>query len=76
VSLKARSLSHVHLKPPFEKVTILRPRAGLGKQIGRASHPGNAIALMNAPMKYEPPAKKSHWQRKKEPWDSIDFLFS
>ena len=34
--------------------TILRPRGDQGKQIGRSSHPDDVIALMNAPMKYEP----------------------
>jgi len=44
----------IPLKPPFEKVTILRLRSGQPKQIGQSSHPGDVIALMNAPMKYEP----------------------
>jgi len=43
----------VPMKPPFERVTILRPSGNLGKRIGRASHPADAIALMNAPIKYE-----------------------
>lgn len=41
-------------KPPFEKVTILRPQGDQPKRIGRASHPDDIIALMNAPLKYEP----------------------
>jgi D-aminopeptidase len=44
----------IPLKPPFEKVTILRARSGQAKQIGRSSHPSDVIAMMNAPMKYEP----------------------
>jgi D-amino peptidase len=48
-----RSFGIIPLKRPFEKVTILRPQAGQPKQIGRSSHPTDAIALMNAPMKYE-----------------------
>jgi len=48
------SLGIVPLKPPFEKVTILRPRSGQPKQIGRSSHLSDVIALMNAPMKFEP----------------------
>jgi D-aminopeptidase len=47
----------VPLKSPFEKVTILRPRSGQPKQTGRSSHPNDVIALMNAPMKYEPVKK-------------------
>jgi D-amino peptidase len=43
----------IPLKPPFEKVTILRPQSGQPKRIGRSSHPSDVIALMNAPMKYE-----------------------
>lgn len=41
------------IKPPFERVTILRPSGNLGKRIGKTSHPTDAIALMNAPIKYE-----------------------
>lgn len=41
------------LKPPFERVTILRRQGNQPRQIGRSSHPGDGIALMNAPMKYE-----------------------
>jgi len=48
------SFGIVPLKPPFEKVTILRPQSGQPKQIGRSSHPNDVIALMNAPMKYGP----------------------
>ena len=40
-------------KPPFERVTILRSQGNQPKRIGRSSHPDDAIALMNAPMKYE-----------------------
>jgi len=43
----------IPLKPPFEKVTILRPRSGQPRQTGRSSHPSDVIALMNAPVKYE-----------------------
>ena len=41
-------------KPPFEKVTILRRHGDQPKRLGRASHPDDIIALMNAPLKYEP----------------------
>ncbi|MCX6898795.1 MAG: M55 family metallopeptidase [Verrucomicrobia bacterium] len=41
------------LKPPFERVTILRRQGKQPKQIGRSSHPSDGIALMNAPMKHE-----------------------
>jgi D-amino peptidase len=41
------------LKPPFERVTILRRQGKQPRLIGRSSHPGDGIALMNAPMKYE-----------------------
>lgn len=41
-------------KPPFEKVTILRPQGQQGRRIGRASHPDDLIALMNAPVQWEP----------------------
>jgi len=41
------------LKPPFERVTILRRQGTQPKRIGRSSHPSDGIALMNAPMKYE-----------------------
>lgn len=47
------SMGAVPLKPPFERVTILRPQKELPKRIGRSSHPDNFISLMNAPMKYE-----------------------
>jgi hypothetical protein len=42
------------LKPPFERVTILRKQGDQPKRIGRSSHPSDVIALMNAPLKYEP----------------------
>lgn len=41
------------LKPPFERVTILRSQGKQPRLIGRSSHPSDGIALMNAPMKYE-----------------------
>lgn len=41
------------LKPPFERVTVLRRQGDQPKRIGRSSHPSDGIALMNAPMKYE-----------------------
>ena len=41
------------LKPPFERVIILRRQGDQPKRIGRSSHPSDGIALMNAPMKYE-----------------------
>ena len=41
------------MKPPFERVTVLRRQGNQPKQIGRSSHPSDGIALMNAPMKYE-----------------------
>jgi D-aminopeptidase len=49
-----KSFGLIPLKPPFEKVTILRAQSGQPKQIGRSSHPSDVIALMNAPAKYEP----------------------
>jgi len=42
------------LKPPFERVTILRRQGNQPKRIGRSSHPSDGIALMNAPMTFEP----------------------
>jgi D-amino peptidase len=47
------SFGIVALKPPFERVTILRREAGQPRRIGRSSHPSDGIALMNAPLKYE-----------------------
>jgi len=41
------------LKPPFERVTILRRQGDQPKRIGLASHPSDGIALMNAPMNFE-----------------------
>ena len=46
-------LGVVPLKPPFERVTILRAEKELPQRIGRSSHPDNVISLMNAPLKYE-----------------------
>lgn len=48
------SLGVVPLQPPFERVTILRAQKELPQRIGRASHPDSVIALLNAPLKYEP----------------------
>jgi len=48
------SLGLVPLKPPFERVTILRAQKGVPQRIGRSSHPDNVISLLNAPLKYEP----------------------
>ncbi|MCX7827027.1 MAG: M55 family metallopeptidase, partial [Verrucomicrobiae bacterium] len=47
------SFGFLRIKPPFERVTILRRHGNQPKQIGRSSHPCDGIALMNAPMKYE-----------------------
>jgi len=47
------ALGVVPLKPPFERVTILRAQKDAPKRIGRSSHPDNVISLMNAPLKYE-----------------------
>ena len=47
------SFGLVPLKPPFERVTIIRAQKGQPKRIGRSSHPDNVISLLNAPMKYE-----------------------
>jgi D-amino peptidase len=47
------SLGVVSLRPPFERVTILRAQKDLPRRIGRSSHPDNIISLMNAPLKYE-----------------------
>ena len=44
----------VPLKPPYERVTILRAKDDQPKRIGRSSHPNDVIALMNAPCKFEP----------------------
>jgi len=43
----------VPLKPPFERVTILRKTADKPRRIGRSSHPEDVIALLNAPLNYE-----------------------
>lgn len=48
------SFGIVRLNPPLEKVTILRAQSDQPKRIGRATHPDDVIALMNAPMKFEP----------------------
>lgn len=47
-------LGKIALKPPFEKVTITRRQGKQPGRIGRATHPDDVIALMNAPAKYEP----------------------
>ena len=44
----------IPLKPPFEKVTILRPNGDQPKRISRTTHPSDVIALMNSSGKYEP----------------------
>ncbi len=44
----------VALKPPYERVTILRPQGDQPKRVGRSSHADDVIALMNAPLKYQP----------------------
>lgn len=44
----------LRFKPPFEKQTVLRRQGSQSKKVGRSSHPDNLIALMNAPMTYEP----------------------
>jgi len=49
-----KSFGILAFKPPFEHVAIRRANEGQPKLIGRASHPTDVIALLNAPMKYEP----------------------
>lgn len=48
------SFGLVLLKPPLERVTILRAQGDQPRRIGRAAHANDVIALMNAPLKYEP----------------------
>lgn len=52
-AMQDHSFGLVPLKPPFERVTIIRSQKGQPKRVGRSSHPDSVIALMNAPMKYE-----------------------
>jgi D-amino peptidase len=51
---KDRGFGILPLKPPFERVCILRPQADQPKRLGRSRHPDDVIALMNAPATYEP----------------------
>lgn len=47
----------IPLRPPFEKVTILRPNLNQPRQpkrISRTTHPSDVIALLNSSGKYEP----------------------
>jgi D-amino peptidase len=48
-----KSFGLIPLKPPYERVTILRSQGEQPKRIGHSSHPDDVIALMNSPMKYE-----------------------
>lgn len=48
-----KSFGLIPLKPPYERVTILRCQGEQPKRIGHSSHPDDVIALMNSPMKYE-----------------------
>ncbi len=41
------------LKPPFQRMTILRRQGDQPRRVGHARHPSDGIALMNAPMTYE-----------------------
>ena len=43
----------IPLKPPYERVTILRGKGKEPRRVGRSSHPDDVIALMNAPLKFE-----------------------
>ena len=52
-AMQDQSFGLVPLRPPFERVTILRAQKGQPKRVGRSTHPDSVIALMNAPMKYE-----------------------
>lgn len=49
-----RSFGLIPLRPPFERVMILRAQQGQPKRIGRATHPDDVIALLNTPLKYQP----------------------
>ncbi len=55
---KDGSFGIISLKPPFERVTTLRPKGDQPKRMGRTSHPLDMIELMNAPLKYEPAQDK------------------
>jgi D-amino peptidase len=52
-----RQLGTIPLRPPYERVTIIRPQGDQPKRIGRSTHPDDVIALMNAPLKYDPVKK-------------------
>lgn len=49
-----RRFGIIEMKPPFERVVIVRAQGDQPKRIGRVSHPDDLIALMNASPKYEP----------------------
>ena len=52
---KTEDFGIIPLKPPFEKVTIMRPEEGRPyKTISRVSHPTSVIGVMNAHGKVEP----------------------
>jgi len=50
-------LGIIAVKPPYERVTTLRAQKDQPQKTGRSSHPDDVIALMNAPLKYEPVKK-------------------
>jgi D-aminopeptidase len=56
-ALADTSFGIVRLPPPYEKLVTIRPRDGQPKRTGRASHPDDILALMNAPVHYEPVKK-------------------
>ncbi len=49
-----RSFGIIPLKPPFERLLILRAQAGQPKRISRETHPDSVIALMNMPSNPKP----------------------
>jgi len=53
-ALADTSFGIVRLQAPYEKSVAIRPRDGQPKRVGRASHPSDVLALMNAPVHYEP----------------------
>jgi D-amino peptidase len=51
---KDKGFGIIPLKPPFERVTILRAQGDKPKRMGRSTHPSDVIELLNSPLNYEP----------------------
>jgi hypothetical protein len=55
---RQKNFGVIPLRPPFERLLILRAQGDLPKRISVETHPSDVIALMNMPFSFKPLEEK------------------